>query len=392
MLEAARALGESETVRVERRPCSRSTLCRPNSRSAARSSSRLAIEIDPPGRRGAGAGDARSTPFARGSASRPTRSRALFEAADEHGLRVKLHAEQLSNLDGAALAADYGALSADHLEHADEAGVAAMARARHGRGAASRRLLRAEGDAEAAGRPAAPLRRADGGRDRLQSRHLAGPLADPDDEHGLHPVRPDPGGGAGRHDPRRRPGAGPARRRSARSAPARPPTSASGGSAGRPSFATGSACRGPSGGSWRARMRLRSSSRAKSSVAQAGHHARPSTSLGHATRMTLRRRTCITDATTAAISRPAPGPRSAARSWATEAAMRMLHEQSRSAASPRRRRSWSSMAASAGRRATGRATTRSSRRSSGSRRTRPCSSSRASRSACSAPTRTRRGC
>jgi imidazolonepropionase len=55
--------------------------------------------------------------------------RALFEAARAHGLRVKLHAEQLSNLDGAALAAEYGALSADHLEHADEAGIAAMARA-----------------------------------------------------------------------------------------------------------------------------------------------------------------------------------------------------------------------------------------------------------------------
>jgi imidazolonepropionase len=51
----------------------------------------------------------------------------LFEAARDHGLAIKLHAEQLSNLDGAALAADYGALSADHLEHVDEAGVAAMA-------------------------------------------------------------------------------------------------------------------------------------------------------------------------------------------------------------------------------------------------------------------------
>ena len=43
--------------------------------------------------------------------------------------RVKLHAEQLSNLNGAALAAEFGALSADHLEHADEAGIGAMARA-----------------------------------------------------------------------------------------------------------------------------------------------------------------------------------------------------------------------------------------------------------------------
>jgi len=53
----------------------------------------------------------------------------VFEAASRHGLPVKLHAEQLSNLGGAALAARYRALSADHLEHLDEAGVAAMAAA-----------------------------------------------------------------------------------------------------------------------------------------------------------------------------------------------------------------------------------------------------------------------
>jgi imidazolonepropionase len=53
----------------------------------------------------------------------------VFEAAARHGLPVKLHAEQLSNLGGAALAARHRALSADHLEHLDEAGVAAMAEA-----------------------------------------------------------------------------------------------------------------------------------------------------------------------------------------------------------------------------------------------------------------------
>ena len=53
----------------------------------------------------------------------------MFEAAAAAGLRIKLHAEQLSNLNGAALAARYGALSADHLEHLDEAGAEAMARA-----------------------------------------------------------------------------------------------------------------------------------------------------------------------------------------------------------------------------------------------------------------------
>ncbi len=51
----------------------------------------------------------------------------VFSAAIENGLAVKLHAEQLSNQHGAELAARYGALSADHLEHLDDAGVAAMA-------------------------------------------------------------------------------------------------------------------------------------------------------------------------------------------------------------------------------------------------------------------------
>jgi imidazolonepropionase len=53
----------------------------------------------------------------------------LFKAAEAHGLRVRLHAEQLSNQHGTALAAKYKALSADHLEHLDEAGAAAMATA-----------------------------------------------------------------------------------------------------------------------------------------------------------------------------------------------------------------------------------------------------------------------
>lgn len=55
--------------------------------------------------------------------------RRVFHAAKSHGLAIKLHAEQLSNLQGAALAASLGALSADHLEHVDEAAVHAMAMA-----------------------------------------------------------------------------------------------------------------------------------------------------------------------------------------------------------------------------------------------------------------------
>ncbi|MGB4949226.1 MAG: imidazolonepropionase, partial [Rhizobiaceae bacterium] len=53
----------------------------------------------------------------------------VFEKARELGLPVKLHAEQLSNLGGTLLAARYGALSSDHLEHAGDAEAAAMAEA-----------------------------------------------------------------------------------------------------------------------------------------------------------------------------------------------------------------------------------------------------------------------
>jgi imidazolonepropionase len=56
-----------------------------------------------------------------------TQTRRVFEAARAHGLDVKLHAEQLSHLHGAALAAEFGALSADHLEYLDEDGAAALA-------------------------------------------------------------------------------------------------------------------------------------------------------------------------------------------------------------------------------------------------------------------------
>jgi imidazolonepropionase len=53
--------------------------------------------------------------------------RVLFGAAKAHGLPIKLHAEQLSNQRGARMAAEFGALSADHLEYLDEEGVQALA-------------------------------------------------------------------------------------------------------------------------------------------------------------------------------------------------------------------------------------------------------------------------
>jgi len=67
--------------------------------------------------------------FCEGIAFSPAQIARLFAVAAELGLPVKLHAEQLSNLGGAALAAQHGALSADHLEYLDEAGVMAMAAA-----------------------------------------------------------------------------------------------------------------------------------------------------------------------------------------------------------------------------------------------------------------------
>ena len=64
--------------------------------------------------------------FCENIAFTPEQTSRVFEAATLHGLRVKLHADQLSNSHGAALAAKYGAISADHLEHTDEQGIAAM--------------------------------------------------------------------------------------------------------------------------------------------------------------------------------------------------------------------------------------------------------------------------
>lgn len=59
----------------------------------------------------------------------PSQTEKVFKAAKRHHLPVKLHADQLSDLGGAALAARHGALSADHLEYTSEDGVRAMARA-----------------------------------------------------------------------------------------------------------------------------------------------------------------------------------------------------------------------------------------------------------------------
>lgn len=67
--------------------------------------------------------------FCEGIAFSPDEIARVFDHARSLGLPVKLHAEQLSNLGGAKLAARYGALSADHLEYLDADGAAAMAAA-----------------------------------------------------------------------------------------------------------------------------------------------------------------------------------------------------------------------------------------------------------------------
>jgi len=127
MLRAARMLGESETVRVETTLLALHAL--PSEFADRREDYvRLAIDSILPAVAAKGLASAVDA-FCEGIGFTPDEVALLFEAAAAHGLRVKLHAEQLSNLRGAALAADYEALSADHLEHADEEGVAAMARA-----------------------------------------------------------------------------------------------------------------------------------------------------------------------------------------------------------------------------------------------------------------------
>jgi len=67
--------------------------------------------------------------FCEGIAFSPDETARVFETARRLGLPLRLHADQLSDLNGAGLAARFGALSADHLEYAGEPGIAAMAEA-----------------------------------------------------------------------------------------------------------------------------------------------------------------------------------------------------------------------------------------------------------------------
>jgi len=123
MLRAARALGERRTVRVEPTFLGAHALP-PEYKGRSDAYIDLVVgEMIPAAAPFATAVDA----FCEGVGFSPEQCERVFTAAKAHGLKVKLHAEQLSALSGSALAARHGALSADHLEHATDDDVRAMA-------------------------------------------------------------------------------------------------------------------------------------------------------------------------------------------------------------------------------------------------------------------------
>lgn len=127
MLRVARRLGELEPVRI----CTTllgAHACPPEFADDTDGYVALVCEDMIPRAREEGLADAVDA-FCEGIGFSPTQVEAVFRAASARGLPVKLHAEQLSLLGGATLAARHGALSADHLEWLDEAGVRAMAEA-----------------------------------------------------------------------------------------------------------------------------------------------------------------------------------------------------------------------------------------------------------------------
>jgi imidazolonepropionase len=126
----------------------------------------------------------------------PEQVERVFITAQELGLPVKLHAEQLSSLHGSSLAARYR-LSADHLEFMTEDDAIAMAKAGTVAVLLPGVLLPARNPIAADGRPA-QARGENRHRQRPQPRHLAGAVVAPDAEHGLHLFPHDPGRSPGR--------------------------------------------------------------------------------------------------------------------------------------------------------------------------------------------------
>jgi imidazolonepropionase len=123
MLRVARRLGEVERVEVVTSLLAAHAVPPDFAGGADAYARHVAEEIIPASHGLADAVDA----FCEGIAFSPAQTALVFEAARAAGLPVKLHADQLSDLGGAALAAAHGALSADHLEHASAQGLRAMA-------------------------------------------------------------------------------------------------------------------------------------------------------------------------------------------------------------------------------------------------------------------------
>jgi imidazolonepropionase len=127
MLRVARRLGETLPVTVKTSFLGAHALPEDY---AGRSADYIALVAGPMLERVAAEGLADAVDvFAETIAFTREEAAAVFRAARRHGLPVKLHADQLSDQGGAALAAEFGALSAEHLEHASDEGIAAMGRA-----------------------------------------------------------------------------------------------------------------------------------------------------------------------------------------------------------------------------------------------------------------------
>ena len=127
MLAAAKALGEESNIRVVTTFLGAHALP-PEANGDSDAYITQVCEEQLPAVAAAGLADAVDA-FCEGIGFSNAQTRRVFEAARAHGLPVKLHAQQLSDLGGAALAAEFGGLSADHLEYVDEAGLVAMLKA-----------------------------------------------------------------------------------------------------------------------------------------------------------------------------------------------------------------------------------------------------------------------
>ena len=125
MLRAARAVGERRNVSVAT-TCLSAHAVPPEFKQDRAGYLDLVVETILPAMAVEGLADAVDA-FMEGIAFSGEETARVFARAKSLGLAVKLHADQLSNLHGARLAAEFGALSVDHLEYTDEDGVAAMA-------------------------------------------------------------------------------------------------------------------------------------------------------------------------------------------------------------------------------------------------------------------------